>query len=444
MLPDWCSTLDGLRSQIRAAFEARDSWFLVTALGVDEESAVQAADEIALIADYEGSLAGLRLLDLGCGVGRHLRAAAAQGARVAGVDASRLLADLAKRTVPDAFIDVADIHAVHDSAEYDIVLVMSDTLTLGRSHQALEALLRAARSYLRDNGLLVAVISKPLKTTIQREWGPRHGLSATESTSLFEASKGVLGLAHSFDFRLNGSSYQFIESSLLLSAHEIGEVANASALRLEHVAEIDDQPGGELMLFFRAERGFNYLGHLTDFLESWSDPSHPRNASSGPATVTTSGRITHDECTSPGRGNSVSRHHFAFYDYIEPGIRPLLRAFVGGWNQISYSSCEGHLHPHAVRETYSEAYVGLVALNDEHAALLKSLIESMASQIDGSGLTCQVTVGDLLGPVGKVTAVNLHLRRLGDMPWDEYVQERRLIVDRLSAALVARTTGLRQ
>src|SRR5262245_45614331 len=54
-----------------------------------------------------GSIAGLRLLDVGCGRGALLAAATAQGADVWGVDSSAELLDDARRRVPRADVRLA-------------------------------------------------------------------------------------------------------------------------------------------------------------------------------------------------------------------------------------------------------------------------------------------------------------------------------------------------
>lgn len=54
-------------------------------------------------------LAGVRLLDAGCGAGLALQMAAERGATVSGLDASRALLDVAHARVPEAELRVGDI-----------------------------------------------------------------------------------------------------------------------------------------------------------------------------------------------------------------------------------------------------------------------------------------------------------------------------------------------
>src|SRR4051812_48119215 len=118
MIP-WSTTLDSLRSQIKAGFDSKDSWLLLSALGLAESSLEKAEHEVDLVARYEGDLRGRKITDLGCGTGRHLQACTVRGATVAGVEGSSRLAALAKEAVPSARIEVADFRALHGNADQD-------------------------------------------------------------------------------------------------------------------------------------------------------------------------------------------------------------------------------------------------------------------------------------------------------------------------------------
>ena len=58
------------------------------------------AQEVGFLADELGLVAGMRLLDVGCGPGRHAHAFAARGIEVVGVDISQRFVDLAARDAP--------------------------------------------------------------------------------------------------------------------------------------------------------------------------------------------------------------------------------------------------------------------------------------------------------------------------------------------------------
>ena len=69
-----------------------------------------------------GIAAGDRVLEVGCGSGVFLRAAADRGARVAGLDASPALVELARARVPEADLSVGDLQRLpYEDDAFDVV-----------------------------------------------------------------------------------------------------------------------------------------------------------------------------------------------------------------------------------------------------------------------------------------------------------------------------------
>jgi SAM-dependent methyltransferase len=69
-----------------------------------------------------GSPSGQRVLEVGCGSGVFLRAAADRGAEVSGIDASEALIELASRRVPEADLRVGDLQFLpYDDGVFDLV-----------------------------------------------------------------------------------------------------------------------------------------------------------------------------------------------------------------------------------------------------------------------------------------------------------------------------------
>ena len=76
--------------------------------------------EVDFLTDVLGLAPGLRLLDVGCGPGRHSRAFAARGIEVVGVDISQRFVDLATEGAPPGATFVrADARALGFDAEFD-------------------------------------------------------------------------------------------------------------------------------------------------------------------------------------------------------------------------------------------------------------------------------------------------------------------------------------
>ena len=93
-----------------------------------------------------GPLAGLSLLDAGCGAGLALRLAAEQGARVSGLDASAALLDVARGRLPDAELRVGDIEELpYDHATFDVVTAFNSVQYASDPKTAVAELGRVAR-----------------------------------------------------------------------------------------------------------------------------------------------------------------------------------------------------------------------------------------------------------------------------------------------------------
>jgi ubiquinone/menaquinone biosynthesis C-methylase UbiE len=87
-----------------------------------------AANEEQQLPTYEEAIrrvgieAGQRVLELGCGSGVFLRAAADRGAQVFGLDASEALIEIARSRVPDADLRVGDMQFLpYDDDTFDLV-----------------------------------------------------------------------------------------------------------------------------------------------------------------------------------------------------------------------------------------------------------------------------------------------------------------------------------
>lgn len=79
--------------------------------------------EVAFLVDVLGLRPGMRVLDVGCGPGRHARALAARGIEVLGVDISGRFVDLATRDAPPgARFLRADARAMAFDAEFDAAI----------------------------------------------------------------------------------------------------------------------------------------------------------------------------------------------------------------------------------------------------------------------------------------------------------------------------------
>lgn len=112
----------------RHPIPARDHWFedLADHLGSAylRYSFTKGTDqEVAFLVDVLGLEPGMRVLDVGCGPGRHARALAERGVQVHGVDISQRFIDLARRDAPSgATFERVDARALAFDAEFDAVI----------------------------------------------------------------------------------------------------------------------------------------------------------------------------------------------------------------------------------------------------------------------------------------------------------------------------------
>ena len=81
------------------------------------------AQEVDFLVDELGLEPGMRVLDVGCGPGRHAHALAARGLEVVGVDISQRFVDLAARDAqPGATFRRADARALDVDGEFDAAI----------------------------------------------------------------------------------------------------------------------------------------------------------------------------------------------------------------------------------------------------------------------------------------------------------------------------------
>jgi ubiquinone/menaquinone biosynthesis C-methylase UbiE len=109
--------------------------------------------ERALAFHLPQSGAGLRLLDVGCGTGHHLRALRARGFEAAGVDGSAAMLDEARRNNPGADFRQSDVEKLpFEAASFDYALCIEVLRYLPDPRPCL----REMRRVLRPGGVCLA------------------------------------------------------------------------------------------------------------------------------------------------------------------------------------------------------------------------------------------------------------------------------------------------
>jgi len=132
--------------------------------------------DVAWVTQAAGLRPGCRVLDLGCGWGRHALLLAQQGCRVTGVDASEellaLAAAAAQRQGVDLDLRQGDIRALPAFRQpFDLALELYELVTVSQaSAEAALTSLQALRAALRPGGVLImGVTDYPLQPPLEME-----------------------------------------------------------------------------------------------------------------------------------------------------------------------------------------------------------------------------------------------------------------------------------
>lgn len=168
----------------------------------------------------------------------------------------------------------------------------------------------------------------------------------------------------------------------------------------------------------------NVLSDLPAFLAAWHDASHPRNQYAVVLRRTPTGRIGEVRHHDPGSGLALTRHHPDFRKSVEPHVRPVVERLVECWGQITYSSCDGHEGPND--SVYQCCYVGLVALNAEHAFRVERLVHVLLATGADRIVRPRARKRELTGGGVSMTAVDWVLAPLSSavVPWSAYAPAR--------------------
>lgn len=412
-----------IEGSAHTAFAEQDSWALLTASGMDSSALQEASATSQWLAKRLELSCNATIFDLGAGIGRHLAQFQRLGFSVAGIDASTHLVRLANRVLGAATVTRGDFRAIPHRLDASVCLLMADTVALPGSLNADRAMLRGLRQAIPDHCTLVAEISRPeVVPTGVIEWREVGGVKIRERVALTDAGNGHPRFEREFVFNRDGAAYRYAPISVAYTADLLAALLADSGFKVEDAIgfsagrEVEPGRSETIIVVSHAARGYNYLANLPTFLEAWSDPSHPANRCKVELVETSNGRLTRSLDAPVGEGDALTRHHPGFLRCLEPRVRPLVEELVFGWNEVSYSSCEGHEHKSAGRGVISDAYIGLVALSDEHGDALRTLLGKAIEDRSGWNIRQR----DLYGPVGKVAAVDLVLPRENGRSWKDY------------------------
>ena len=200
------------------------------------------------------------VLDLGCGTGNHALRLAAQGYRVAGVDRSDEMLDIARVKAEEKSLPVAlyhgDIKSVAIDQTFDAVILMFAVLGYQVTNDDLIQTLRNIRRHIRMGGLLIFDVWYGPAVLSQKP-GERVSVVEGEDTTIIRLSSGVLDtLRHVCNVHFK--VYKIEEGRLA------GEATEVHRMRFFFPQEI---------AFFLESAGFEmvHMGPFPDYEEEIND-----------------------------------------------------------------------------------------------------------------------------------------------------------------------------
>lgn len=417
-MTDWLGVLGELDQRTRDV-PVEDLWFFLHAVGLAEASVEEATAVVDMVAAYVPDLASKRVADLGCGAGRHLPRLLELGGEIVGIENSAALAEIARRFAADADVEHASFYDLAGYGAFDVVCAFSHCLLLVDDAAALVLTLQALRGAMPDYGLLVveAMPAEPGET----RWEGPAGVEVHE-TRVCTAT----GHLYRFEVHAHGHTATSELHAIQVSPAAWRGLAEESGFYLESARPFIHADGSSsVFLFLRAMKGFNYLSDLTEFLASWADVGHPRNAR--PVTwapLDETERVRPHRLVALGQGSSLSKHHPDFARAVEDRIRPLVLELAERWNYVTYSSCSGHLISPGPRQVFTEAYCGIVVMNNRQIYTVQRLVTEAIRALASVHVEIVVRTRPLYGATSTLTAADVLFRRAtAEVAWEEYADE---------------------
>ena len=146
--------------------------------------------EVGFLVDRLGLEPGMRVLDVGCGPGRHAHALARRGIEVVGVDISQRFVDLAREDAPDgATFERADARSLPYDAEFDAAISLCQGAFGLRGGHA-----TAAESGDTDDGAVLAGMARAVRpggVVAVSAFSAYFQVRWLEDTDTFDADAGV-------------------------------------------------------------------------------------------------------------------------------------------------------------------------------------------------------------------------------------------------------------
>lgn len=155
-------------------------------LAVRRDTRLEAECLVALIARFRPG--ARRLLDLGCGIGRHAGALASAGFRVTGVDLSPAMLTVARERHPACRFVEGDFRSIRLGEAFDVAMIMWTTFNYLGDGKEVEAFFETVSRHLVEDGILIVDVAnyapEPSQTYDRRHRDDRHELTVKIAKSV--------------------------------------------------------------------------------------------------------------------------------------------------------------------------------------------------------------------------------------------------------------------
>jgi hypothetical protein len=191
----------------------------------------------------------------------------------------------------------------------------------------------------------------------------------------------------------------------------------------------------------------NRSSRVEQFMRLWDTPGAPELQAQRAGRVVIKqlrspyGNINDEGTPYPSRSCFVNRFHPDFEELIEPGVRSMLAAVAIDLDLVTYTSCEGHRYPEALRTPNNERHVGIIARSPAEAERVIATFERAASitnarhpdkAVEVAIMRHTLTDGEIVYP-----AIDLYVCRREGASWDAYFAEVDAVGDALAEVLVS-------
>lgn len=182
---------------------------------------------------------GARVLDMGCGRGRHARSFAEHGALVTGIDLSAESIAEARTLVPSADLRVHDMRQPVDPGTFDLAVCLFTSLGYSTDRNDDQQAVEAAARSLKPEGLFVLDLFNGVRACgdlVREECQAEAGMRFRITRDLEDGD--IVKRIHVED---HGSVHDFIERVHAWTVEEVKELVTKAGFR---ILDITDGPSG--------------------------------------------------------------------------------------------------------------------------------------------------------------------------------------------------------